>query len=137
MALFQLIYMSALVVPDVQVMSDIVATSTINNKRDGITGMLLYSDGDIVQVLEGPEQAVKDTFCKILVDKRHVGIQVLLEQKIALPEFGSWSIGYKKLEKGTLQRWTQNGEVFNARDEEVAMRVRPGNALSVLKSFAQ
>ena len=37
----------------------ILDVSRERNARDGITGLLLYSDGDFIQVLEGPEAPVR------------------------------------------------------------------------------
>lgn len=39
-----------------------LAKSRSNNVRDGISGMLLYRDGDFLQVLEGPEDKVRAAF---------------------------------------------------------------------------
>jgi hypothetical protein len=137
MALFQLIYMSALVRPDLDTVKAILDVSVKNNKRKDITGMMLYSDGDIVQVLEGEQRAVTDTFNQILVDTRHVGIQVLLEQATTDRDFGAWSMGYKHVEKADLEKWPEHVDFFKARDKELAIRVRKSSALAVLRSFAQ
>jgi hypothetical protein len=137
MALFQLIYMSALVTPDLGAVKDILDVSVKNNKRRDITGMMLYSDGDIVQVLEGEKSAVLDTFSKILLDQRHVGIQLLLEQEAADRDFGAWSMGYRHIKKADLEKWPEHVDFFKARDKDLAVRVRKGDALAVLRSFAQ
>jgi hypothetical protein len=51
-----------------------------NNKRNSITGVLLYSKGTFVQVLEGEEEIVGSTFRKIEGDPRHTGIIKLVEK---------------------------------------------------------
>lgn len=45
-----------------------------NNERSGLTGMLLYKDGNFIQMLEGPEQAVQTMTEKIGKDTRHQSI---------------------------------------------------------------
>jgi hypothetical protein len=136
MALFQLIYMSSLVNPDPAVAADVLEVSVRNNKMNGVTGMMLYADGNIVQVLEGEKASVKDTFSRILLDMRHVSIFVLYEREITERDFGSWSMGYKQLMKADVERLGVAAHVFEARYQEVARRVRPSDALEVLKSFA-
>jgi hypothetical protein len=136
MALFQLIYMSSLLVPDQKAVENILAVAIEKNKKKEITGMMLYADGDIVQVLEGPKSAVEDTFDRILADRRHTGLIVLLEEEIASRDFESWSMGYQRLKKAELQQLGFGASVFEARSTEIEMRLRPGNAREVLKSFA-
>jgi hypothetical protein len=136
MTLFQLIYMSSLVNPDSRVVTDILDTSVRNNSRNNITGMMLYADGSIVQVLEGDRSAVMDTFSRILVDMRHVGIFVLFERETSERDFGCWSMGYKHLSKADIERSGAAAPVFEIRDKEFAGMARPSDALQVLKSFA-
>lgn len=63
-----------------------------NNARDGITGMLLYAEGSILQVLEGPADAVDRTYEKIERDDRHRGLIRLVRREISEREFGDWSM---------------------------------------------
>ena len=46
--------------------------SEISNKKNGITGFLMYQDGRFVQYLEGTEHAVKQVVRRIEEDLRHV-----------------------------------------------------------------
>ncbi len=58
--MFFLVYVSSAVRPFSRVdLDDLLATSRANNARVGITGMLLYKDGNFMQVLEGDEEAVR------------------------------------------------------------------------------
>ena len=136
MALFQLTYMSSLVDPGPFVVTDILEASVRNNQSNNITGMMLYAEGNVVQVLEGERNIVMDTFSRILIDMRHVGIFVLWERDISERDFGSWSMGYKALMKSDIERSGVAADAFVARDLEIARRVRPSDALHVLKSFA-
>jgi hypothetical protein len=128
--------MSSLVTPDLEVMRDIVATSIKNNKRNDITGMMLYSDGNIVQAIEGKKDAINDTFSRILVDMRHVGVYVVLDQKVDRRDFETWSFGFMNIKRSAIENWDLKGDLFNASDKGMAERVRRGAALTVLKSFA-
>ncbi len=70
----------------------------LSNQRLGITGMLLYKDGNFMQVLEGPEVAVEALFSKISKDKRHHGTILLFTRKITEREFPDWSMGFQNLQ---------------------------------------
>jgi hypothetical protein len=136
MTLFQLIYMSSLVVDEVQLLSGILETSVKNNKKRNITGMMLYSDGNILQVLEGEKDTLFETFRSIQADFRHGGIFVLIEKEITSRQFASWSMGFKQLSKTDLENLPAAAHVFKAHDDEISLRSRQGDALTVLKSFS-
>jgi hypothetical protein len=133
MANFQLIYMSSLVNADPAAATEILEVSVRNNKRNDITGMMLYAEGNIVQVLEGEYSRVTDTFNRIIVDPRHVGVFVLYEREIEERDFGYWSMGYKQLEKADIEGSGFAADVFEIREQEVTRRVRPSDALLVCK----
>jgi hypothetical protein len=75
----------------------LLAKSRANNQRDGISGVLLYRDGDFLQVLEGPEEAVRRTYARIARDPRHGGVIVLDESEITQRHFGDWSMGFRRV----------------------------------------
>jgi hypothetical protein len=68
-----------------------------NNARAGITGMLLYKEGQFMQVLEGPGEAVTETFSRISRDARHHGIMVLLKGAVQERHFPGWSMAFRDL----------------------------------------
>ena len=76
---------------------DLLAQSRAANERRGITGMLLYRDGNILQCLEGPEDAVRSAYDVISRDPRHRGVLVLVEEQVAERSFADWSMGFKDL----------------------------------------
>lgn len=65
------------------------------NAARGLSGMLLYSGGNIIQTLEGPETAVRETYAQISTDRRHRGLIVMLEEPIRERVFPDWSMGYR------------------------------------------
>jgi hypothetical protein len=58
--------------------AEILATSVANNRRDGITGALVYDDKWFAQVLEGSERAVTNAFERILRDERHCDVRLVV-----------------------------------------------------------
>ncbi len=100
----QLLYVSTSARDISQRMLDqILSVSRVNNAAVGITGMLLYLDGAFLQVLEGPDDAVARTYDRIRMDPRHREPQTLLDQEGARA-FGQWSMGFKNLGHGQLDR---------------------------------
>jgi hypothetical protein len=79
-------------------LDDILAASRRNNAAAGVTGMLLYKDGNLMQVLEGDEAAVRDTYARIALDPRHRGLLVLLEQAVEERQFEDWTMAFRDLE---------------------------------------
>ncbi len=75
-------------------LSGILEKSRKNNASLNITGALLYCNGSIIQVLEGPEDTVNLLFDKIKNDQRHTQIITLFEGKVNARSFEKWSMGY-------------------------------------------
>jgi hypothetical protein len=78
-----------------QELADLLRISRRNNERDGITGLLLYHEGNFMQVLEGAENTVEAILEKLRSDPRHKGVLVLLKESIQARDFPTWSMGYR------------------------------------------
>ncbi|MEN9659458.1 MAG: hypothetical protein RL571_2923 [Pseudomonadota bacterium] len=68
--------------------------AVVQNNQNGITGVLLYNDGDFMQCLEGPEYLVRETYARIEASRRHKGIICLCDEKINERNFSDWHMGY-------------------------------------------
>ncbi len=96
--MYFLTYVSSAVTPFSRTeLADLLAKSNENNARLGISGMLLYKDGNMMQVLEGEEQDVRALYAKIGRDPRHHGLIILLQGKLAAREFAGWSMAFRDL----------------------------------------
>jgi hypothetical protein len=73
---------------------DLLTVARRNNLATQITGMLLYSGGNFIQVLEGERSAVELAYARIAVDLRHRSVMRLLEQHIESRQFANWSMGF-------------------------------------------
>lgn len=65
-----------------------------NNRRLDITGVLLYREGQILQLLEGDVEAVRSKYAAIGRDPRHKQVKKLSEEMITERESPNWSMGY-------------------------------------------
>jgi hypothetical protein len=96
--MFFLVYVSSAVTPfSKSELVDLLATCRENNSRLGITGMLLYKDGNFMQVLEGDEDTVRALYDRIAHDPRHRGLLTLIQGTQAEPQFPDWSMGFRDL----------------------------------------
>ena len=75
----------------------ILKSSNENNVARDITGILMYGDGQFIQVLEGPRDQVKSLYAKIEKDPRHQNTECLLEEEIEDRVFGQWAMAYSAL----------------------------------------
>ena len=78
-------------------------TCRTNNATHGLTGMLLYKDGNFMQLLEGEDKPVRDTYRKIAADRRHFGLVKVLEHPIAHRQFPDWAMAFINLDSPDAQ----------------------------------
>lgn len=64
---------------------------TKNNNKE-ITGMLLYIDGEFMQLLEGPRTKVRGLMRYIEKDSRHHSIRIIKENPIKERQFKDWNM---------------------------------------------
>ena len=96
--MFFLVYVSAAVTwfSDAE-LRVLLARSRAANAAAGITGMLLYKDGNFMQVLEGEESAVLALQERIAADPRHRGMVTIDSGPLAARQFADWSMGFADL----------------------------------------
>ncbi|MCR5872397.1 MULTISPECIES: BLUF domain-containing protein [unclassified Sphingomonas] len=93
--MYQLMYISSVRAGTQVEVAPILLASRRNNDRHGITGFL-YADGRrFLQVLEGPQDAVEQTFARIAADPRHCAIVILSRRAIEMREFGDWAMAHR------------------------------------------
>lgn len=63
--------------------AQILGVSERNNRRDHISGCLMFHEGHILQVLEGTRSDLDRLMRRVLVDPRHTGVRVLSDMPIA------------------------------------------------------
>lgn len=80
----------------------VLAKARERNQRLGITGVLLYDDGDFFQYLEGSAEALDEVYAHIVQSPQHRSILQLVRGPIAARHFGSWSMGFVKVPKSEL-----------------------------------
>ena len=74
---------------------EILSVSRRNNSLNGITGILIYNDGNILQVLEGCKKEIHTLFGTISQDRRHHGCIILQDTPSKTRSFSDWYMGFK------------------------------------------
>lgn len=96
--MIQLIYYSSATTPYTKDdLLQILNKSHVNNERENITGILLYKDGSIMQVLEGEAADVQRRYEIISKDPRHKDVILIGEEEVTERQFGDWSMGFRDL----------------------------------------
>lgn len=93
-----------------KMLAEIQHVSKLNNQLKEITGMLVYYDREIMQLLEGEESDVKALYEKIRKDERHTLIHVFYQGNISERAFGNWSMEAVALNAEQVRRHILNDQ---------------------------
>lgn len=116
---------------DLEELAVILRQSRIDNAACGITGMLCFSEGLFIQVLEGGRAAVNSLYKRVVSDSRHTDVTLLVYDEISERRFASWTMGQvnmsrintamllKYSEQPTLDPYAISGRVTMALFEEL------------------
>lgn len=101
----QLIYVSAATAPfSGPDLATLLLKARENNRRLGVSGLLVHKSGSFFQVLEGPEGVVESLFERISADARHERTVVLLRGPVLRASFAEWTMGFVEGERSEVDR---------------------------------
>lgn len=136
MTLLSLIYVSSAVKSLKQ--SDIVdilrVSRSANAKRD-ITGILLFKDGNFMQILEGEAANVEELYQKLSKDKRHTGLITLRRMTISTRSFGEWKMGFRDVHGLTDEELIGRSDYLEKSFNDPSYINSPNAAFRLLESF--
>lgn len=101
-------------------LQSILAASDRNNPDLEITGLLLYGADNFVQVLEGPDQNLRDLMKIIDVDDRHSALEIIMEEPMGERLFSEWNMAYMTVSDENAQAISGS---FNTETAEDLMNV--------------
>ena len=84
---------------------DIMTDAKKNNSVMGVTGMLVYYDCEIMQILEGDKLTVESLYKKISQDERHSLVEVFYRGEITERAFNNWSMESVILDEQKLKKY--------------------------------
>jgi hypothetical protein len=116
---------------DAETLASILRKSKSDNPGAGITGVLCFSSGIFLQVLEGGRMPVNRLYNRIVADPRHTDVVLLSYEEIEERMFAGWSMGQVNLarlntalllkysETATLDPYAVSGRVSKALFDEL------------------
>lgn len=81
----------------VQQLVELIEQIRPKNERLGVTGLLLYSGGNVIQTLEGDPRVVGELFDDIVDDPRHTDVRVVDRRLVHERAFSTWSMGFRNV----------------------------------------
>jgi uncharacterized protein YaaQ len=134
--MFYIVYVSSAVRPfSSSELVELLSKAHERNTKIGITGMLLYKDGNFMQVIEGEEAAVRTLNAKIQQDPRHRGMITLLQGPLAERQFPDWSMGFKDLNAIDVRSNPGYTEFLNCPLTEAEFSKDPSRCKKLLMTF--
>jgi hypothetical protein len=134
----QLIYVSAARKPfSADELAALLETSRKNNESGGLTGLLLYDQGSFLQLLEGDEKVVRETFHRIEKDPRHHRVMIVHQGARAERNFPRWSMGYPDLDKAGPERPDGFSDFFSQFRQGSSSPPDTSVAAQILDAFRQ
>ncbi len=92
-----------------QDLAELLVQARSRNERNAVTGMLLYKDGRFIQLLEGHEEKVQQSFERIRQDERHTAVELLWLRYAQYRDFPDWTMGFvnaDELDPATLKGYS-------------------------------
>ncbi len=76
----------------------ILAKSRINNRKNGLVGVLYFGDGVFFQCLEGDEVTINQLMNKLEADPRHQDLKVVSKKYINQLSFADWAMKFAPID---------------------------------------
>jgi hypothetical protein len=106
-----------------------------HNDGAGLTGILLYTEGNFFQVLEGAPDAVNALYARIEVDKRHKQVTKIIAEAIPKRSFANWSMGFSQVSRGELALIPGANDFFSG--SSCFLNLDSGRAKKLLTAFGE
>jgi len=92
---------------------DLLKGSVQRNSRAGVTGLLLYKAGCLMQALEGEKDTVGALFSKISQDPRHHNVIRLIHEPIERRNFPNSAMAFRDLDSPEIHKLPGYSEFLN------------------------
>lgn len=110
-----------------QGVNDIMKKANEFNKREEITGILLYNERSFFQLIEGEKKTIQDLYERITQDSRHQDIIKFLEQPVSRPSFDGYMTDFitdnNKFDQSQLKEYLHYIEVLRPESQQALKRV--------------
>ena len=113
----------------------LAAKSAAKNRLIAVSGLLLYSQGNFMQCLEGEPRALELIYHAISADTRHHRIVRLVDEPTSARLFPNWSMGVLNLDSESFRLDRQCLLDIIAGTREIGARARPATVIQLLREF--
>lgn len=105
-------------------LADILTKSRKNNTDKDVSGLLLYHEGSILQILEGDKETVMGLYDKIGQDNRHNNIMKMVTGTTEQRNFPDWSMGFKTVSDN---EWNELSGFFKLNSSGLLSKLKQSN----------
>lgn len=77
-------------------LQQIIAAARTRNASEQITGILLHSDGQFMQVIEGGRAAVERLQARLALDPHHEDMRVIYAHEVAQRDLSHWDMALRE-----------------------------------------
>jgi hypothetical protein len=118
-------------------LNELLEKARTANEIAGLTGMLLHteSDGSFFQVIEGEPGALDQLLAKLLLDKRHAHLTLIIREPIVERSFAGWTMGFSSVSPDKLRKISGLNDFFKGGSCFTALDA--GRAKKLLDAFAK
>ena len=118
---------------DTPALADLLQKARECNHGLGLTGMLLYTEGSLFQVLDGNPEVVDSLYVRIERDKRHQQVTKIVYEAIPMRSFAEWTMGFTKVSRKELADIAGVNDFFGA--SRCFVDLDSGRAKKLLTAF--
>jgi hypothetical protein len=112
---------------------DILHNSRQHNAALNISGVLLYSEGTFIQVLEGRDSVIDALYSRIEADQRHKNITKLIDEPITEKSFAQWLMGFAVTDNAKTDKLLGYLRSIN----ELDLNSNNSTAIAAIKTFIE
>ncbi|MBD1384934.1 BLUF domain-containing protein [Mucilaginibacter rigui] len=112
---------------------DILHNARLHNAALNISGVLLYSEGTFIQVLEGKDSVIDALYSRIQADQRHKNVIKLIDEPIAEKSFSQWLMGFTVTDSAKTEKLV--GYLKSISDLD--LNDGKGSAVAAIKTFIE
>lgn len=118
-------------------LAGILKNAVKNNKQRNVTGLLLFTKGTFMQVIEGEPDVIDALFKTISADPRHRDIEQHVLNPIREREFCEWHMGYRSLSSGDALALPNYAPFFEGGFDAAMLTAKPGVCLEIMLALAE
>ena len=137
MPLTQLVYVSSFIDEYGTGLPAIIHRSGLGDQADGLTGMTLFSNGNIIQLIEGRKARVQSLFAALPAFGKQFQIIALMEAPVPQACLPDTSIGLDTLSWTLLSHAPSSIALFKLGVAEVKSRLLPSPGMVLMVNFAR